>query len=189
MCLDLRLNYKEILVPYHSCCLPSCASYLGNNAEMLNIYPVIISPVYISFSLILSWTIEDMVIRLLSILCFIMDDLLTRLWVFNMSWDSCSRSGRCVGSGYQVGGGFVGHGYPVGGGYIWFFSLSSSPCSTVSFSPLCSEIIIIGFGDTYYCWEGMSLLDAPSCWDKFVSGWGAPPGLEIISSLDYTSWG
>ena len=108
----------------------------------------------------------------------LLDDLLTLLWAFNMSWVSCSRSRRCVG-----------HVYPVGGGNSWFFPVSSSPCSTVSLYPSWLERIIIGFGNAHSCWKGMSSLDAPYCWDKWSSGWDAPPGLEGISSLGYLSYG
>ena len=122
-----------------------------NNAERLNISPVMISPVSLSFSLIVSCTTEDMVIRSLSISCFLLDDLLTLIWVFSMSWDHYSRSGQCVGHGYEVGGECVGRGYPFGGGGSWLLSVSSSPCTTVSLSTSWSEIILIGFGDAPSC--------------------------------------
>ena len=76
---------------------------------------------------------------------------MTLLLVFAMSWASCSKSGRCVGRGYQVGGGFVGRGYQVGGGGSWLLAVTSSPCSTVSLYTSWSERIIIGFRDAPSC--------------------------------------
>ena len=94
---------------------------------------------------------EYVVISSLSISLFLLDDLLTLLWVFSMPWDSCSRSGQCVKSGYQVGDGFVGFGYQVGGGGSWLFSVYSSTCSAVSLSPYLPERIILGVVDALSC--------------------------------------
>ena len=63
-----------------------------------------------------------------------------------MSWASCSSSGRCVGCGYQVGGGCFGHVYLVGGGGSWLLSVSSSPWSTMYLYLYWSEKITTGFG-------------------------------------------
>ena len=90
-----------------------------------------ISHVFVSFYIIVSLTMEDMVIRSLSIFCFLLDDLMTLLWVFIMSWASFYRSKICVGHGHQVGGGCVVCGYPVVSVDSWLFSVSSSPCSTL----------------------------------------------------------
>ena len=109
-----------------------------------------ISSVYFSFYLNFSWTIRYMVIKSLLIFCFLLDELLTLLWVFNLFWYNGSRSGKCVGRRYQVCGEFVGCGYPVGGVGIWLLSVSSSPCSTLSLSNSWSERVIIGFGDDQY---------------------------------------
>ena len=85
--------------------------------------------------MVVSWTMKYMVIKILSVFCFLLNDLLTLFWAFTMSWANCSISGQCVGRGYQVGGGFVGCGYPVGGVGSWLLAVSSSPLSTVYLSP------------------------------------------------------
>ena len=171
-CHIARRAGKVVLTP------TSWVASSGNNADTLNISQVVLSPVSLLFYLILYWKMEDMVIRSLSIFCFLLDNLMTLIWAFTMSWARCYKSRWCVERRYPVGGRCVGRIYPVGGGGSWLFSASLSPCSTLSLSPSCSERIIIGFGDYPSCWEGMSWLDVLSCWEKCAPGWYAPPSWE-----------